>query len=70
MNIPECVRRAVTFANPDRTPVDLWTLPAAWQRYGDQLHEFLCLFNPENGRRASVPRPTEIKNSLCELIRK
>ena len=26
--------------------------------------------NPANGRRAPVPRHNEIKNSLCELIRK
>jgi mRNA interferase HicA len=26
--------------------------------------------NPRNGRKAPVPRHTEIKNSLCELIRK
>lgn len=26
--------------------------------------------NPQNGRRAPVPRHTEIKNSLCELIRR
>jgi len=26
-------------------------------------------FNPENGRVAPVPRHTEIKDSLCSLIR-
>ncbi len=26
--------------------------------------------NPRNGRKAPVPRHSEIKNSLCELIRK
>ena len=26
--------------------------------------------NPQNGRKAAVPRHTEIKNSLCELIRR
>jgi mRNA interferase HicA len=26
--------------------------------------------NPRTGKRAPVPRHTEIKNSLCELIRK
>jgi hypothetical protein len=26
--------------------------------------------NPANGRRAPVPRHTEIKNSLCRLIRR
>lgn len=26
--------------------------------------------NPENGRVAPVPRHTEIKNSLCRLIRR
>lgn len=25
--------------------------------------------NPHNGRKAPVPRHTEIKNSLCDLIR-
>jgi hypothetical protein len=25
--------------------------------------------NPANGRKAPVPRHTEIKNSLCDLIR-
>jgi predicted RNA binding protein YcfA (HicA-like mRNA interferase family) len=26
--------------------------------------------NPKNGRKAPVPRHTEVKDSLCELIRK
>lgn len=26
--------------------------------------------NPKNGRKAPVPRHTEIKNTLCEIIRK
>jgi len=26
--------------------------------------------NPKNGRKAPVPRHPEIKNSLCEIIRK
>jgi len=26
--------------------------------------------NPKNGKKAPVPRHSEIKNSLCELIRK
>lgn len=26
--------------------------------------------NPKNGRKAPVPRHSEIKNTLCELIRK
>lgn len=26
--------------------------------------------NPQNGRQAPVPRHTEIKDSLCDLIRK
>jgi len=26
--------------------------------------------NPENGRKAPIPRHPEIKESLCELIRK
>ena len=26
--------------------------------------------NPKNGRKAPVPRHTEIKKTLCELIRK
>ena len=26
--------------------------------------------NPRNGRQAPVPRHTEVKNSLCDLIRK
>jgi predicted RNA binding protein YcfA (HicA-like mRNA interferase family) len=26
--------------------------------------------NPRNGRKAPVPRHTEIKDSLCELIRR
>ncbi len=26
--------------------------------------------NPLNGKKAPIPRHTEIKNSLCELIRK
>ncbi|KAA0231905.1 type II toxin-antitoxin system HicA family toxin [candidate division KSB1 bacterium] len=26
--------------------------------------------NPKNGRSAPIPRHTEIKESLCELIRK
>jgi len=27
-------------------------------------------FNPKNGKKAPVPRHLEIKNTLCELIRK
>lgn len=41
MESRERVRRAVTFTHPDRTPIDLWTLPAAWQRHGDRLRELL-----------------------------
>jgi mRNA interferase HicA len=26
--------------------------------------------NPQNGRKAPVPRHTEIRNSLCDLIRR
>lgn len=26
--------------------------------------------NPENGKKSSVPRHSEIKESLCEIIRK
>ena len=26
--------------------------------------------NPKNGKKAPIPRHSEIKNSLCELIRK
>jgi predicted RNA binding protein YcfA (HicA-like mRNA interferase family) len=26
--------------------------------------------NPKNGKKAPVPRHTEIKNTLCEVIRK
>ena len=26
--------------------------------------------NPQNGRKSPVPRHSEIKNSLCELIRR
>jgi len=26
--------------------------------------------NPRNGKKAPIPRHTEIKNTLCELIRK
>jgi mRNA interferase HicA len=31
-------------------------------------HDIYC--NPANGRQAPVPRHREIKNSLCELIRR
>ena len=45
-----------------------------------ELREAGCLFhrhgkrhdlwiNPANGRKAPVPRHTELKDSLCELIR-
>lgn len=52
MNNRERVRRAVTFANPDRTSVDLWTLPAAWQRYGDQLRKLLRCYPIDFGATA------------------
>ena len=35
-------------------------------RHGSR-HDVYC--NPANGRRAPVPRHTEIKESLCALIR-
>ena len=41
MNSRERIRRAVTFQNPDRLPIDLWTLPAVWARYGTRLSELL-----------------------------
>ena len=41
MNSKERVRRAVTFTNPDRIPIDIWVLPAAMQRYGQELQRLL-----------------------------
>jgi len=35
-------------------------------RHGGQHDLYL---NPDNGRKAPVPRHTEIKDSLCRLIR-
>ncbi len=44
------------------------------RRAGCELHRHGkrhdLYLNPANGRKAPVPRHTEIKNSLCELIRK
>ncbi len=41
---------------------------------GCQLHrhgkKHDLFINPKTGQRAPIPRHTEIKNSLCELIRK
>jgi len=37
------------------------------KRHGKKHDIYL---NPENGRKAPIPRHTEIKNSLCILIRK
>jgi mRNA interferase HicA len=37
------------------------------KRHGKRHDIYL---NPKNGRKAPIPRHTEIKNSLCELIRR
>lgn len=37
------------------------------KRHGKQHDIYM---NPTNGRKAPVPRHSEIKESLCELIRK
>ncbi|HEX2643222.1 MAG TPA: type II toxin-antitoxin system HicA family toxin [Thermoanaerobaculia bacterium] len=39
----------------------------ALQRHGKKHDLYI---NPQNGRKAPVPRHTEIKNSLCAVIRK
>jgi len=41
MNSRERVRRAVTFQGPDRTPVELWTLPGLWWKYRPQMEALL-----------------------------
>lgn len=38
-----------------------------FQRHGKRHDLYL---NPQNGRKAPIPRHNEIKNSLCALIRK
>ncbi len=42
MTSRERVRRAVTFGQPDRTPIDLWTMPATERLYGDALAALLA----------------------------
>jgi len=37
------------------------------KRHGKRHDLFV---NPKNGRKAPVPRHSEIKNSLCEIIKK
>lgn len=37
------------------------------ERHGSRHGIYL---NPANGRKAPIPRHNEIKNSLCDLIRK
>jgi predicted RNA binding protein YcfA (HicA-like mRNA interferase family) len=37
------------------------------KRHGKRHDIFV---NPRNGRKAPVPRHSELKNSLCELVRK
>lgn len=44
MNSRERVIRTLTFQNPDRIPIDLWTLPGAFLRYGPQLEELMELY--------------------------
>ena len=41
MNSRERVRRAVTFKDPDRTPVDLWYLPGVILRHGNAFWDLL-----------------------------
>ena len=41
MNSKERVLAALEFRKPDRIPTDLWVLPAAWNRYGEELAELL-----------------------------
>jgi len=41
MDSRERVRRAVTFQGPDRTPVELWSLPGVWWRFGPQMEALL-----------------------------
>jgi len=41
MDSGERVRRAATFQGPDRTPVELWTLPGVWWKYGAQIEALL-----------------------------
>lgn len=35
------MQRAATFRGPDRTPVELWTLPGVWWEYGPQMEALL-----------------------------
>jgi len=41
MDNRERVRRAVAFQRPDRTPVELWTLPGTLWKYGPQIKALL-----------------------------
>ena len=38
-----------------------------FQRHGKKHDMYV---NPQNGKKAPIPRHTEIKNTLCDLIRK
>jgi len=41
MTSRERVIRTLRFDGPDRIPVDLWSLPAAWERHGEGLRQLL-----------------------------
>ncbi|MBZ9685980.1 hypothetical protein G9F72_006480 [Clostridium estertheticum] len=41
MNSKERVIRTIQFNNPDKIPVDLWVLPAAFLQYGDKLQRLI-----------------------------
>lgn len=41
MTSKERVLRTIKFQKPDRIPVDLWVLPAAYYRYGDRLRKLI-----------------------------
>jgi uroporphyrinogen decarboxylase len=49
MNSRERVRRAVTFQQPDRIPLDLWTVPGTVARYGEDLAALLERFPLDMG---------------------
>jgi uroporphyrinogen decarboxylase len=49
MDSRERVWRAVKFEGPDRVPIDLWSVPGAWQRHGAALTELLARYPLDMG---------------------
>ena len=42
MNGRERVMAALEFRKPDKIPIDVWILPAAWHKYGERLEKVLA----------------------------